>query len=246
MTSPAREDAASDGASVRVVFQPMVDLHEWRIVAFEALARFADGFPPPVHLDRASEDGRREELELRLIALGIAAAETLPPAAGVTLNASGTTILRTELDGLVSGWDRTWGIELYEGATSADLRDVRERVTALGGNLLVDDAGAGCSDETRIARLRPDVVKIDRALFWEVAEHPEARDRLEGLLDTARAAGARVLVEGVAEPAHVELARELGADLAQGFHLGVPTPAEDIDELLVTLHRSIGVDAPRL
>lgn len=246
MTSRVREDAAFDGASAQVVFQPMIDLHQWRIVGFEALARFDDGSPPPVHLDRASACGRREELELSLIALEIAAAHSLPAEAAVTLNASGTTILRPALDELLSTWERTWGLELYEGATTADLREVRERVTALGGSLLVDDAGAACADETRIARLRPDVVKIDRTLFWQVSEDPEARLRLNGLLDAARAAGARVLVEGVSEDAHVSLARELGTDLAQGFHLGVPTPAEEIGDLIHDLHGRIGVNAPGL
>jgi len=245
MTSPAREDAASDGAPARVVFQPMVDLREWRIVGFEALSRFHDDAPPPVHLDRASACGEREELELRLIALAISAARTLPTAAAVTLNASGTTILRPELDDLLSHCDRVWGLELYEGATTADLAELRARVTALGGNLLVDDAGAGCADETRIAQLRPDVVKIDRVLFWASSDQPEARRRLDPLLAAARDVGALVLVEGVSEPAHVDLAIELGADIAQGFHLGVPTPAEDIDTLIEALHRSIGVDAPR-
>lgn len=238
--------AAFDGASAQVVFQPMVDLHEWRVIGFEALARFDDGSPPPEHLDRASACGRREELELELIALEVAAAESLPASAAVTLNASGTTILRAELESLLSGWDREWGIELYEGATSADLVEVRRRVTTLGGTLLVDDAGAACADETRISRLRPDVVKIDRALFWEVTEHAEARDRLEGLLLAARDAGAKILVEGVSSDEHVDLARDLGSDLAQGFHLGVPTPVEQVPALLDDLHRRVGVDAPGL
>lgn len=246
MTTSAGSDAAFDGSSAQVVFQPVVDLHRWQIIGFEALARFADGSPPPVHLDRATACGRREELELDLIALEIAAAETLPAAAAVTLNASGTTILRAELEGLLSGWDRAWGIELYEGATSADLQEVRDRVTALGGKLLVDDAGAACADATRISRLRPDVVKIDRALFWEVAEDAEAGLRLEELLDAAREAGAKILVEGVSSPAHVDLARRLGSDFAQGFHLGVPTPVEGVPALLEELHRRVGVDAPGL
>jgi EAL domain-containing protein (putative c-di-GMP-specific phosphodiesterase class I) len=245
MTSPARADAF-DGTSAQVVFQPIVDLHLWRIVGFEALARFNDGSPPPEHLDRASACGRREELELDLIALEIAAAEALPPAAFVTLNASGTTILRSELDGLLSAWERSWGIELYEGATSADLNEVRARVSGLGGQLLVDDAGAACADETRITRLRPDIVKIDRSLFWQVAEDAAARDRLEVLLVAARGAGAKVLVEGVADPGHVDLARDLGSDYAQGYHLGIPTPVDGIPALIEQLHRSVGVDAPGL
>lgn len=246
MITPGATDGAFDRSSAQVVFQPVVDLHAWRVAGFEALARFADGSPPPEHLDRASACGRREELELDLIALEIDAAATLPSGAAVTLNASGTTILRPELEDLLSDWDRPWGIELYEGATTADLQKVRDRVTTLGGKLLVDDAGAACADESRISTLRPDVVKIDRALFWEVVENVDAQRRLGLLLDAAREAGAKVLVEGVSSPVHVDLARSLGSDFAQGFHLGVPTPVEGIPALLAELHRSVGVDAPGL
>ena len=47
------------------------------------------------------------------------------------------------------------------------------------------------------------------------------------------------------EDAVLQPVEAVGADIAQGFHLGVPTPAEDIDGLIEALHGSIGVDAPR-
>ena len=232
--------------AVRMFFQTIVDLSEWRVIGFEALARFADGVPPPEHLDRAEREGVREELELALIANGLREMETLPPSLSVTFNASGSTILRPELVDLTRGITRGWGLEITEAATGADLSAVRARVSELGGRLLVDDAGAACADATRIARLRPDVVKIDRALFWRIAETPEARTEMRGLVDAARDAGARVLVEGVASAEQVVTAREFGADLGQGFYLGRPGPAEDVPGQLAELHRSIGVDAPGL
>lgn len=234
------------GARARIVFQPIVDLHLWRVVGFEALARFHDDAPPPVHLALAEAAGARAELELELIAAAIRASADLPGDAFVTLNASGATILRSEMTDILAECPREWGLEIYEGATTADLGAIRSRVTALGGQLLVDDAGAGWADESRITALRPDVVKIDRALFWRVIEDDDARERVDGLLSAARDAGARVLVEGVSEAGHVERARQLGSDLAQGFHLGIPTPAEEIPALLSELHRSIRVDAPGL
>lgn len=230
----------------RIVFQPIVDLDAWRVTGFEALARFDDGGTPPAHLQRAESLGIREELELLLIAQAVRAMEPLPDGASVTVNASGATVLRPELADLVEGVTREWGIEIYEGATTADLAAVRAAVNDLGGEVLVDDAGAVCADESRIARLRPDIVKIDRSLFWEVADDASARVRLDSLMKATRDAGATVLVEGVSDAEQVERARALGADYAQGFHLGMPTSADQIAEMLRELHRSIGVDAPGL
>lgn len=239
-------DASEPGSSARVVFQPLVDLHQWRVVGFEALARFSDFASPLDAFAHAEEQGRREELELQLIQLAIDAAPQLPEDLFITLNASGTTILEPRLPQMLAGMVRPWGLELFEAATPVDLAVVRTRVTALGGQLLVDDAGAANADVPRIMALRPDVVKIDRALFWKVTADADARACLEGLLDAARSIGAQVLVEGIAEAEHVDLARDLGADLGQGFHIGMPTPAEDVPAMLRSLHRGIGVDAPGL
>lgn len=245
----AREVAAEILAvfrGARIVFQPIVDLRGWRVIGFEALARLEDGNPPPAWLERAQSAGIRAEVEIMLIAAALRAADALPPGLPVTYNASGSTIVLPELGDLLRASERPWGLEIYEGSTTADLREVRATVTRLGGELLVDDAGAASADETRITALRPDVVKIDRALFWQIGEDALALERLRRLLVAARAAGARVLVEGVSDAEQVERARELGADHLQGFHLGVPTPADGIAALLAELHRSIGVDAPAL
>lgn len=239
-------DAHDWGLPARVVFQPLVDLHEWKVVGFEALARFERLSSPLEAFARAERDGRREELELKLIELAIDAAPQLPEDLFITLNASGTTMLEPRLADMLDAMVRPWGLELFEAATPVDLTVVRARVTALGGQLLVDDAGAANADVPRIMQLRPDVVKIDRALFWKVTTDDAARAELEELLEAARDIGARVLVEGIAEAEHVDLARSLGADLGQGFHIGMPTPAEEVPAMLRSLHRGIGVDAPGL
>lgn len=249
MTNSARAEAAGflhDLPRARIVFQPIVELGALRVIGVEALARFADGTPPPAILEKAEAAGFRPELEIELIAAALRAADDLPSGLAVTYNASGVTILRPELAALLGGTDRPWGLEIYEGATTADLREVRATVTRLGGRLLVDDAGASRADATRITTLRPDIVKIDRALFWEVAEDATAQERLEVLLRAAREAGARTLVEGVSDAAQLDRARELGADYAQGYHLGMPTPADDIPALFDELRRSVGVDAAGL
>lgn len=230
----------------RMVFQPIVDLAAWRVTGFEALARFEDGTTPLGLLERAEAAGARESAEIELIRIALTTAEELPLGMPVTYNASGTTILRPELADLLATSDRLWGLELFEAATAADLGEVRAAVTRLGGLLLVDDAGAACADASRITTLQPDVVKIDRALFWKIGEDANAREMLGELLVAARDAGSRVLVEGISDAEQVERAHSIGADLAQGFHLGVPTAPDRVPDMLADLHRRIGVDSPGL
>lgn len=233
-------------ANVAIAFQPIIDLDARTVVACEALARFDDGASPTQHLNRAEVEGAREELELALIEQAVRASAALPPDLRMAVNASGSTILRHELDSILGSLSRPWAVELYEGRTDAYLPSIRERVQALGGELYVDDAGSACADETRIAALRPDVVKIDKALFWASASGGDAEERLLSLAEAARSCGARMLIEGVSRPEHVTTALALGATLGQGFYFGKPTLAAHIRELLSDLRRSVGIDTSRL
>jgi len=232
--------------SAHALFQPIVDVHRTTVVGFEALTRFTDGASALEHLHRAQQEGRRERLELHLIDLAIAAAAQLPRGGFVTLNLSGRTMRSTELPTLLSRGDHRWGLELFEGTPAQECATAREEADRMGALLLIDDAGAGFADDRRILDLRPDIVKIDRALFWQSLTQDDARRVVHGMLGAAREVGARTLVEGVEDAAQLDAVRELGAELAQGYHLGRPTPAHRMADLLGELQRRVGVDAAGL
>jgi len=232
--------------AARAHFQPIVDLQQMQLAGFEALARFDDGVSPLEHLAAAEQEGRREQLELHLIETAIVAASALPRTVFVTLNASGRTLLEPTLTELLRRGERSWGLELFEGSPPDQCRAVREQVDRLGGFLLIDDAGAAFADEQRIHDLRPDIVKIDRVLFWASLTGADGRGRLSSILAAAREANARTLVEGIEDAAQLDAARELGADYGQAYHLGGPTAVRDVPAMLVDLQRRVGVDAAGL
>lgn len=236
----------SSTANAQAHFQPIIDVQRMHVVGFEALARFDDGVSPLEHLRVAEEEGRRERLELQLIEAAVDAAASLPAGGFVTLNASGRTMSFPELAEVLRRVDRSWGLELFEGAEPSECLAVRDQVDQLGGFLLIDDAGAGFADEKRIRDLHPDIVKIDRALFWRSLTEADGRDQLARILQAARDVEARTLVEGVEDAAQLDAVRELGADLAQGYHLGRPTAVDRVAEMLDDLQRRVGVDASGL
>jgi EAL domain-containing protein (putative c-di-GMP-specific phosphodiesterase class I) len=224
-------------------FQPIVDLRSSRVVGFEALARFDDGVSPLDHLDAAEEGGQREDLELRLIEMAVEAASALPPSSFVTLNASGGTVTDPLLAEVLQRAERAWGLELFEGSAPSACVAVREQVDRLGGFLLIDDAGTDFSDEERIRQLRPDIVKIDGDLFRRSFDDTPACELIRRVVAAAHEVHARILVEGVEDAHQLETIVARGADLAQGYYLGRPTPVEDIPAMLADLHRRVGMDA---
>ena len=106
-------------------------------------------------------------------------------------------------------------------------------VTELGITLAVDDFGTGYSTFEYLLSLPISAVKIDPTFTHRLGE-PRAAALLRGLSSACRELGMSVVVEGVESEEQFEAARRTGATHAQGFHLAVPAPIEELappDEL---------------
>lgn len=128
------------------------------------------------------------------------------------------------------------GLEVTEGALADAHADPEAALHALkdvGVRLLLDDFGKGFSSLGRLKRLPIDVVKIDRTFVDQVA-HPDSHDSaiVEAIMGMARALDMDVIAEGVETEAQMTSLRGLGCGVAQGFLLGRPAPAADIDALV--------------
>ncbi|MCD2497073.1 EAL domain-containing protein [Microbacterium nymphoidis] len=207
-----------------VVFQPIVDLRDESVAGVEALSRFADGRTPEEHLAQARARGTLVELELSLLADIRRAAAAIPDGWLITCNASGPTFDALENERVAFDRRLRWGLELSELSAPAACAAARRISTALGCLLLLDDAGAAHSTVERIQELRPDIVKLDRFIVATYEDDVATQALAARLCDAARAVGARLLVEGIETPRQAALARDLGAEYAQGYLFGRPAP----------------------
>lgn len=94
----------------------------------------------------------------------------------------------------------------------------------LGVSLAIDDFGAGYSALGYLRRIPMDVLKIDRQWTVDAQHDKRTRDVVASVTDLAHRLGALVVMEGVEDAALAAMCRELGADLAQGWHFGRPEP----------------------
>lgn len=103
------------------------------------------------------------------------------------------------------------------------LADAVEGFRDLGCLVAIDDFGAGESNFERVWRLRPDLVKLDRAMLEEATDNPLVRHVLPGLVSLVHEIGCLVVLEGIetAEQAHIAL--EADVDFVQGFYFSRPT-----------------------
>ncbi|HXZ48699.1 MAG TPA: EAL domain-containing protein [Usitatibacter sp.] len=95
----------------------------------------------------------------------------------------------------------------------------------LGVSVAVDGFGTGRSNFDRVLAVRPDVVKLDRALVADVLlGWGRSRRMLSGMVELLHEARARVVVAGIENAAEARVAVEAGADFVQGFFFSPPGP----------------------
>jgi PAS domain S-box-containing protein len=223
-------DALAKGG-LRPVYQPIVALTTDEPVGYEALTRFADGTPPDQMIADAYSVGLGLELEIACIAAALEAAGTLAPDRLLSLNASPHAILHsTELAALLRARANHVVIEITEHAEIHDYEAVRRAVAGFGPrvSLAVDDAGSGFASLRHIVELAPQFLKIDKSLVRHVDRDLMRQAMVAGLSQFAARAGCEVIAEGVEDPAELEMLRELGVTLGQGFLLGRPAPLPTI------------------
>ena len=142
--------------------------------------------------------------------------------------------LAAQVTGLLDGAGLPPGaltIEITETAVMADLEhaaDVLGRLRALGVRIALDDFGTGCSSLMELRHLPVDELKIDGAFVRGAADGGPDRVIVEAVVHLARGLGARTVGEVVADGRALAALREAGVDAAQGYHLGMPRPVEDL------------------
>ncbi len=225
-----------EGAAFRSSYQPIVAAADRTVIGFEALLRARDSAGvehPPGPLFAQAE---RAGWSARLDRIGRTAA--VSGAAGwlgdrqLFVNFVPTSIYdpRVCLATTARAADRA-GVDMrqivFEVTESERVTDLGhlERVfdyyREKGARVALDDLGSGWSSLTVLARLEPDVVKLDRALVHDLTP-AAARAVIGAVVDITHAYGGLVLAEGVETEQESDLVVELGVDLAQGWLYGRP------------------------
>jgi EAL domain-containing protein (putative c-di-GMP-specific phosphodiesterase class I) len=124
-------------------------------------------------------------------------------------------------------------LELTETSVAEDPTRAEDQLTVLrsfGVRVAIDDFGTGWSSLAQLFSLPIGTLKIDRSLL-NAAERAVAGETgavLSAIVELTRTLGISSVAEGVETPEHLRMVRAAGCDLAQGWLLGQPMPAEEI------------------
>jgi diguanylate cyclase (GGDEF)-like protein len=242
---------ATERDELRLVYQPVVEIATGRVVGVEALLRWQHPqhglLSPSSFVPLAEETGlivpmgtwalhealrhwsswRRHSGNPPLtLAVNLSARQLRDPNLAATVRAA-----LAEYD--VGPWELC--LELTESSFMADIEGHGRTLTelqALGVQLAIDDFGTGYSSLTYLQRFPVTILKIDQSFVRGLGREASDEAIVESVIHLAHALGLRVVAEGVETADQVAALHRLGCDVAQGYFLGRPAPAEDIEARL--------------
>jgi EAL domain-containing protein (putative c-di-GMP-specific phosphodiesterase class I) len=217
----------ADPEDLTVVFQPIVDLASASIAGYEALARFPGTATPDVWFAAAAEAGLGAELEALAITRALAALPDLPPDTFLTVNVSPHLLGSAPVAAAFAAQTtlRRVVVELTEHTPVDDLTALRAQTAALRGRgalIAIDDAGSGYSGLQQLAELRPQLVKLDRALVTGIDNDPVRYALAEMVGAFTGRIDAWLLAEGIETTGELAAFARLGVPLVQGWLVGRP------------------------
>jgi EAL domain-containing protein (putative c-di-GMP-specific phosphodiesterase class I) len=141
-------------------------------------------------------------------------------------------------------------LEITESIIMADpvrAMHVLDELRALGVGLSLDDFGTGYSSLAYLKNLAVDELKIDKSFVMQMDTDEGDAVIVRSTVDLGHNLGLRVVAEGVETARHWERLHEMGCDLAQGYLLTKPLPADDLTAWLRERDRSaVGLDLDSL
>jgi diguanylate cyclase (GGDEF)-like protein len=227
-------------SGITAVYQPIVDLTTGSVRGYEALAR------PPLSNPRRSVEGlfsaadrlgRSRDLDWLCRKAAVGDAASLPAECDLFVNVSASALLDPIHDVdqmlLLLRWARrtpqTVVLEITEREVVHDI----DRLVAVlsdyrrhGFRFAIDDVGDGHSTFEVLAAAVPEFVKIsDNLTSRAAALGPQSAIR--AVVAFASSSGSAVVAEGLESDTGVQLMRQLGVPLGQGFVLGAPARASE-------------------
>lgn len=227
-------------------FQPIVDIKSSTIYGYESLARGVSDDGTLIYPDKLFRWGREGDMLFHLdracreTSLKTAAVKNID--AKVFINFIPTAIYDPEhcLQSTVK-WAKQLEFDpkniIFEVIESDHVEDLDHLKRILdfykseGFMVALDDVGSGYSSLNMIAKLLPNIVKIDRAIIDQIDTNEINQSIFRAIVQIAHENNIIVLAEGIERAEEISFCSANGADLAQGYYFGKPNaePIRKID-----------------
>lgn len=218
-----------------MAFQPIVDVRNGDIYAYEALVRGPAGEGAGTVLAQVNDDNRYAfDQRCRVAAIRTAvSAGLLDGGARLSINFLPNAVYSPRACiQLTLKTAREVGLpperlifEFTENEQMADPAHVAGIIACyreMGFGTALDDFGAGHAGLSLLARFHTDIIKLDMALIRDLAEGSRQRPIISAVKTLADGFGTMLVAEGVETAQEAEALCSLGVCLMQGYHFARP------------------------
>jgi len=239
---------AISAGKLSLLYQPVVEFATSRVVGVEALVRWSRGghpVPTAEFLGVAEDSGLIVQLGERVLREACRQAATWRGsgwAIGVSVNFSLRQVTAAGFaSSVLSILDET-GLPpdaltlevaervLMEGA--GPMADELAELRTHGVRLAIDDFGTGYASLVYLRQLAVDTIKIDPSFVAGLGADSTLAMLTRAIIQLGHDLGIEVVAEGIERPEHLELLREMGCGLGQGYLIARPMDAEAIEALV--------------
>jgi diguanylate cyclase (GGDEF)-like protein len=241
------ENAILDG-SIQPWFQPIIDMRTYQVAGFEALVRWQDGpniVSPSSFIPLAEKSGHIHALTIVVIEKALPNIVRWRAITGnslhVSINFSPLSLSNPDIINTLTTSLRHYNLSpsaVHIEVTESRVLKDPERATVylqnlqtLGMKVSLDDFGTGHSSFEWLMHLGADELKVDRIFTKDIAQ-----ERAQGIVKVQRMLAStfnmNIVAEGIETADQWNRLQALDIDYAQGFLLGRPMPANEVDRWL--------------
>jgi EAL domain-containing protein (putative c-di-GMP-specific phosphodiesterase class I) len=159
----------------------------------------------------------------------------------IAVNLSVVGLIDLDLPETIDGMLRVAGLDpayLTMEITESSIMDAGRTVAAidrlalLGVRLSIDDFGTGYSSLSYLQKLPVHEVKVDKSFVMSMSTNEGDAAIVKSIVDLAHNLDLKVVAEGVEDRGSWQRLERMGCDIAQGYYLSRPIPADAFDEWL--------------
>lgn len=227
-------DGSAFAMPFSMAFQPIIDLCDGAVFAYEALVRGTDGSGAATVLAGVNAQNRYAfDQGCRVKAIELAAAQ-LPgsstaklsinfmpnavyePRACIRLTLETAERVGFPLDRILFEFTEN------ERVDTDHLLSILKTYRSIGFKTAIDDFGAGHSGLTLLAKFQPDIIKLDMELVRDIDKDHAKRVILRHTLAMLREFGITPLCEGIETKEELAVLKDMGVPYIQGYLLARP------------------------
>ena len=218
---------------IELHLQPIISIKDKKIFAFEALTRAYDDnneLISPLYLfEQASKENLSEILDCYVRKLALAKFKEYydkDKSLLLFLNFESSVVDSETTDSFTNN------VSLYNINPSNIIIEIKEdsvkdntslvkfvkKYRDLGFIIAIDDFGTGYSSFDRLALIKPDIVKVDRSIIFDVNKNFINSEILTAISNMCHKIGAMVLAEGVESKDEILTILKKDIDIFQGFY----------------------------